>query len=860
MCDRQTGLTIATTRKSLRTAVLQPTFRCRFWAVVGLCLALMVNCLLIVSVPALARTTDGTALAGATAELFKAVAVNDMSGVKQALAAGADINAKNTAGKTAADLAVDRGHFIIAHFLLSQRSPEREAKPQPSTSKSRSPRRLTPRPAAPAKTATKRRKTTPRKTITQPLKEKRRFSKPPMKPALDGTMGLTPPAVKARKSVAKSKTRRFAMPPRKPPAPLPEAIIIAEAPGLTPGDAEQPPVDVLPTDMPGGDNLAELPAATEDSDALPEELNEQPEQALSDQKSAELGSVEQGPVGKFFQNLLDLVKPDTAAPVAKPKTIAKAARPKTPSADSDSELAADLDRELDIANNESTPSAAADKVSKTKIRQNPAQDTSDIVELKDIDDLIDEKDDNTKIRRVAPPKPAIRRAVPAPKIKPQRLAQPAQSSTERTLDRLSGLVGSKPKEDEFGLPEVEITGSPESEDTLDILPEIVDGQVAMKDDDEPSIESLLNDGPETPPGDTLDELPSIEPPTKTRAPNVDDEPGPEQPERSVEADDPAATRPAQAPKNFPRSAPTQPVQLADTPTSSRQRPRFMSTADRLRRLNEALSREVPLDAPMRQARLTISDKVTDFMITGLPPEKSSRRSKAPPSSLPTRPLSARSGPSDRFVDRLERIRRNAYDDEPTTSPQPTAPAQIATATPIPTQTPVAIPKPAAQSIPEKEEEDSSPLSQLVKFFKRADNRQDTSKKDSGVAAQSDYRAKPSLGTPKAAMAEPAPLAKAAVAANADPKPGQTAGKMTPGFMGNLSRLFTDEKVAEKGWAAEVEILEPEAKLADDTSPKLEPVASAPVAETATPADTEPALPPPTPTPLGNAHAYIIGRG
>jgi hypothetical protein len=679
---------------------------------------MMVAGLSISTTLALARTTDGTALAGATAELFKAVAVNDMSGVKQALAAGADITAKNATGKTAADLAVDRGHFIIAHFLLSQRSSERTAKPQTSTTKSRSPRRLTPKPAVPAKTAEQRRKIPPRKTIAQPLQEKRRFGKPPMKPALDGAMGLTPPPVKLAKSKTKSKTRRFAMPPRKPPAPLPKAVDIAEAPGLMAGAGKKPPDEDLPTDMPSGDSLAELPAAADDSEALPEQQDEQPEQRMSEQKS-----VDQGPVGKFFQTLLDLVKPDAPAPSAKPKTISKAARPKPAVPTSDSELAADLERELGIAVDDEPSSAVASAETEVGVSQEAEQDTGDIVELKDIDDLIDKQEDESKTRRVEPAKPAIRRAVQAPKVKPQRLAQPAKSSTERTLDRLNGLVGGKPKEDEFGLPEVEITGTPEPADTTEMLPEIVDGQVTAKDDEEPTIESLLNDGPDAP---SVDELPSIEAPDKARTPNVDDEPGPEQPERTVEADDPVVAAPRQA------------VQRSQTPTSSRKRTRFMSTADRLRRLNEALSREVPLDAPSRQSHLKVSDRMTDFMITGQPADKPRGRSMAPPSSLQTRPLSPRAGPSDRFVDRLERIRRNAYDDEPAVRPQPSAPAQIAPAqiaiaTPMATPSPTATPMPAAE--PKIEKEDASPLSQLVKFFKRADNRQDTPKKSGDVATQ-----------------------------------------------------------------------------------------------------------------------------
>mgnify|MGYP006441152899 CR=1 FL=1 len=158
-----------------------------WWVVFGVCLALLLGAL-----PVDARTTDGLPLAGVTAELFTAVEVNDMPGVKRALAAGADLGAKNSAGKTAADLAVDRGHFIIAHFLLSQRQPS--AKRAKAKKAAPSPRRLAPAPRVVRPTPA------PRKTISQPLQAKRRFAKPPLKPtagssvsdALNGTRGLTP--------------------------------------------------------------------------------------------------------------------------------------------------------------------------------------------------------------------------------------------------------------------------------------------------------------------------------------------------------------------------------------------------------------------------------------------------------------------------------------------------------------------------------------------------------------------------------------------------------------------------------------------------------------------------------------------
>ena len=53
--------------------------------------------------------------------LFRAVELNDMAAIKASIEAGADLFAENEDGMTAADVAVDKGHFIVAHYLLSRR-------------------------------------------------------------------------------------------------------------------------------------------------------------------------------------------------------------------------------------------------------------------------------------------------------------------------------------------------------------------------------------------------------------------------------------------------------------------------------------------------------------------------------------------------------------------------------------------------------------------------------------------------------------------------------------------------------------------------------------------------------------------
>ncbi|MBC8337434.1 MAG: ankyrin repeat domain-containing protein [Alphaproteobacteria bacterium] len=68
-----------------------------------------------------AQTPPDSPLGKVTIDLFKAVELNDMASVKTSIEAGADLFAANELGMTAADLAVDKGHFIIAHYLLSRR-------------------------------------------------------------------------------------------------------------------------------------------------------------------------------------------------------------------------------------------------------------------------------------------------------------------------------------------------------------------------------------------------------------------------------------------------------------------------------------------------------------------------------------------------------------------------------------------------------------------------------------------------------------------------------------------------------------------------------------------------------------------
>ena len=81
------------------------------------------------------QAAGGGEAAAATKRLFEAVYDNNLGAVQTSIAAGADISATNEQGLMPVDVAVDRGHFRVAHFLLSirnfRRTKRAEAAPPP---------------------------------------------------------------------------------------------------------------------------------------------------------------------------------------------------------------------------------------------------------------------------------------------------------------------------------------------------------------------------------------------------------------------------------------------------------------------------------------------------------------------------------------------------------------------------------------------------------------------------------------------------------------------------------------------------------------------------------------------------------
>jgi hypothetical protein len=96
-----------------------------FLAIVALCLAL-------------SGQTAAQELSPATKKLFEAVHNGDLAQVQISIAGGADPEALNTWGISAVDLAVDKGHFDIVHFLLQVREMQaQKGKPAPVPSPAR---------------------------------------------------------------------------------------------------------------------------------------------------------------------------------------------------------------------------------------------------------------------------------------------------------------------------------------------------------------------------------------------------------------------------------------------------------------------------------------------------------------------------------------------------------------------------------------------------------------------------------------------------------------------------------------------------------------------------------------------------
>ena len=77
------------------------------------------------SLPASTKAQTGDS-AEATQKLFEAVRANDYEAAQASVAAGADVDAPDRWGMTPAELAIDKGYYQIAHYLVAVRKFKRD--------------------------------------------------------------------------------------------------------------------------------------------------------------------------------------------------------------------------------------------------------------------------------------------------------------------------------------------------------------------------------------------------------------------------------------------------------------------------------------------------------------------------------------------------------------------------------------------------------------------------------------------------------------------------------------------------------------------------------------------------------------
>ncbi|MGJ3259016.1 MAG: hypothetical protein ACFE0S_05380 [Rhodospirillales bacterium] len=154
--------------------------------------------------------------------LFNAVEVNDQDAVQAAIDAGADLSAKNADGMTPADVAVDLGHFRIAHMLLSKRNGTLRKSSQPRVTEK-----------------VKEALTQPRKRVASPS-----AAKPATPAAPDPRLsGLVPP-----KKPEPAPATSAATPPAPEPKPAPKAPPAKTADKPEPPKKAPPPPAMRSTD------------------------------------------------------------------------------------------------------------------------------------------------------------------------------------------------------------------------------------------------------------------------------------------------------------------------------------------------------------------------------------------------------------------------------------------------------------------------------------------------------------------------------------------------------------------------------------------------------------------------------------
>jgi hypothetical protein len=248
-----------------------------------------------------------------TLDLFQAVRLNDLNAIKSSIEAGADLFAENEDGMTAADLAVDQGYFIIAHYLLSRRMLGQTP-----------PIALVPGKAKEAVQAAKE-------------KPKRKFASPPTKPKSKPTPKppMAPAAPPAEAEIASAPIPQEPMRIEVSPAPA------EDKPGGPPVEAitETPATDIAGATDEVSESIAEIPASdiAEATDQVVETPAASGEtDAQTPAEKSEIPLADEGFIS-FFKKLVDLITPggeeppkmakEEAAPEIKPDVADAASSP-----------------------------------------------------------------------------------------------------------------------------------------------------------------------------------------------------------------------------------------------------------------------------------------------------------------------------------------------------------------------------------------------------------------------------------------------------------------------------------------------------------------------------------------------------
>ena len=180
--------------------------------------------------------------------LFQTVEINDMHAIEAAITAGAGLAAKNANVMTPADVAVDLGHFRIAHVLLAKRTANVSSAPRVTDKGKKA--LITPR----ARVAAKR----PRQTTPAPARPDPKLSDLLPVPASFATM--------------------------EPPSLIPPGIDDPMVPGIA---APIEPTSPTPT-------LPEPKADDEFAQSSPTEMAPEPEQIAANEEPGFFGSIWDG--------------------------------------------------------------------------------------------------------------------------------------------------------------------------------------------------------------------------------------------------------------------------------------------------------------------------------------------------------------------------------------------------------------------------------------------------------------------------------------------------------------------------------------------------------------------------------------